>query len=287
MNISPTSIGYAVGILEDQLQTALFVRKPSRGLTLTADGKLLFQQCKHILDELETIEDQFKGPQNQFRGELIVGGQEGLTWSLLPRAITRLQASHPELRISMTMVPLGTNFDTLETGEIDILITFRNDALVPPSCEATLLCEPSMCVMMRKGHPLDRGDEFVSLSDIADFPQIVNTEPAAQNLAIEAFRSVGKMPKVFFSSNIGAGAQALAGQSDSVSLRYTRPSTPFSPLGQPLVYRRVLNDTANPSLVAIKIKSRTPSIRDKRDLMIDVCRELFTSGEMKAHLFYD
>ena len=287
MNISPTSIGYAVGILEDQLQTALFVRKPSRGLTVTADGKLLLQQCRQLLTEFEAIEGQFKGPQNQFRGELVVGGQEGLIWSLLPRAITRLGVSHPELRISMTMTPLGTNFDSLENGDTDVLITFRADDSGPPNCDVTKLCQPSICVMMREGHPLDKEGDTVLLSDVAEYPQIVNNEPAALNLALDAFRNVGKLPEVYFSSNVSAGAQALVGQSDSVSIRYLRPSSAFSPLGHRLVYKRVENVGVNPFLVAAKIKSRTPSIRNKRDLMIDVCRDLFASGEMKAHLFYD
>ena len=58
MHISPTSVGHAVNKLEEQLGTELFIRKPSRGLTLTADGLKLYGQCRQILSDLESVQDR-------------------------------------------------------------------------------------------------------------------------------------------------------------------------------------------------------------------------------------
>ena len=286
MHISATSVGHAVNMLEEQLGTELFIRKPSRGLTLTADGQKLYGQCRQILSDLETVQDQFRGAADQFRGELIVGCQEGLIWSLLPRAIRKLADRQPELRVSMKTTSLGTNFESLEDGEIDVLITFRYDDSAPASCEVTTLCRPGVCAVMRKGHPLDTDREEIGLDDLARYPQIMNNEPEAFDLAYNAYQALGHSPEVIFSSNISFGAYALVGQSDAVSLRVVRACSMLSPLGDALVYKRIADDFFRPYLVAAKVKSRTPGIRNKRDAFIDVCHELVTSGEMRDHLYY-
>ena len=59
MHISPSSIGYAIDKLEEQLNTNLFVRIPSKGLSLTPDGIILQENAIKILDDLESILDIF------------------------------------------------------------------------------------------------------------------------------------------------------------------------------------------------------------------------------------
>ena len=51
MHISPSSIGYAIDKLEEQLNTNLFVRIPSKGLSLTPDGIILQENAIKILAE--------------------------------------------------------------------------------------------------------------------------------------------------------------------------------------------------------------------------------------------
>jgi len=286
LNISPTSIGYAVDRLEDEFKTLLFVRKPSKGLTLTADGESLMEHSRQILSELDTIEDQFKAPGQQIRGELIVGCQEGLMWSLMPRAIRVLAERHPNLRISMTTTELVTNLGALEQGEIDVLVTFFLDGATPTNCDITRLSQPSLYAMMRKGHPLDKGDKPVRLKDLAKYPQVMNNEPPAFDLVYDNYKKHKLAPSVGFLSSMSAGAQAIVGNSDYISMRVLRPACDVSPLGDQLVYRRIHEKVRQADIAAAKIKSRSPQIRTKHDVFIDVCKELFDSGEMREHLLY-
>lgn len=286
LNISPSSIGYGVGVLEDELRTPLFIRKPSKGLTLTRDGAAFLKECRHILSELEALESRAKNANHQFEGELIVGCQEGLTWSLLPRAINILSARQPKLRISTKMASLDGDYMALDKGEIDVLVTFRHDDDSASAYDVTKLCKTIVCALMRKGHPLDRGDKPVSLKDLAKFPQIMNNETAALELALAHYRSQGLSPPIAYYSNVSASAQALVGQSDAVSLRVLRPATQYSPLGDELVYRRVREALIQPYIVAVKVKSRTATYKNKRDIFIETCKELFDNGAMLTHMFY-
>ena len=98
---SSTSIVHAVDQLENHYGVSLFVRKKSIGLTLTADGKKLLRMANDLLQNAELIDDEFISSHEGVRGELIVGCQEGLSWSLLPRVICALQVEHPKLKSSM------------------------------------------------------------------------------------------------------------------------------------------------------------------------------------------
>jgi len=286
LNISPTSIGYAVDKLEEEFKTSLFVRKPSKGLTLTPDGESLVEHSRQILSELNSIAGQYKAPGQQIRGELLVGCQEGLMWSLIPRAIRILAKRHPDLRISVITTELDVNLSALENGSIDVLVTFFPEKTESTSCDLIYLSKPSLYAMMRKNHPLDKGDKPVRLKDLAKYPQVMNNEPQAFDLVYDNYKKHKLAPPVGFLSSMSAGAQAIVGNSDYISMRILRPACDVSPLGDQLVYRKIKEKVRETDIVAAKIKSRSPHIHTKHDAFIDVCKMLFDSGEMREHLLY-
>ena len=286
MHISPTSIGYAVDKLEDELKTSLFVRIPSKGLALTPDGLVLQERARQLLNEVESIEDQFSGPGNQFRGELVVGCQEGLMWSLMPRVIRVFAQRHPDLRISMISTDIGSDFALLDQGKIDVLLTFVLNSINSAAHDITELVSPELFAMMRAGHPLDDGEELTSLYALAQYPQVMNNEPSSFDIVYESYKRHGITPEIGFLTNMSAGAQAIVGNSDCISPRFLRPATNLSPLGDHLVFKRIKEETRRPSVVAAKVKARSQDRRTKRDAFIAACNELFATGEMRAHFFY-
>jgi len=284
LNISPTSIGYAVDLLEQQLGTSLFVRKPSKGLTLTNDGLALQERARLILSEMESIATQFKGHENQFRGDLIVGCHESLTWSLLPRAIKTLVNRHPDLRISIKTTELASNFHELAQGNIDVLLSFQANSNSVSKFQVTELWECNLMAMMRKGHPLDNGTNPLTFKDLSQFPHILNSEPMAFNAIYQSFKTKGHDIKIGYMSDTNAGTQAIVGMSDCVAVRVLRPATNTSPIGDELIFKTIKESTARPSIIAAQVSSSSNGIRTKRDAFIEVCKELFESGEMTAHL---
>lgn len=286
MHISPTSIGYAVDKLEDELSTSLFVRIPSKGLALTPDGEALRERARLVLSEMESIEEYFAGPESQFRGELVVGCQEGLMWSLMPRMIKVFAQRHPDLRISMISTDIGSDFALLDQGKIDVLLTFVLSSVSSKTYEIRELVSPELFAMMRQGHALDDGSEFTSLHALGQYPQVMNNEPTSFDIVYESYKQYGITPEIGFLSNMSAGAQAIVGNSDCVSLRFVRPATNASPLSDPLVFKRIEEDTLRPSVIVAKVKARSQDRRTKRDAFMEICNELFDSGEMRAHFFY-
>jgi len=283
--ISTTSIVHAVNQLEDHYGVSLFIRKKSIGLELTRDGRNLLGRAKILINEADALDDSFGSRKAGIKGELIVGCQEGLTWSLMPRVISRLKKTYPDLKVIMKTTWMEDRFQTLESGDIDLLVTFVLDEVDSKSFNCTLLCKPTSCALMRKGHPLDNNDG-VALEELAKFPQIMINDGAGYTLFNEMYKQIDLDPEIMLMSNISTGAQSIAGCTDAVSLRILRPAHNKSPLGDEIVFRKVTNKTVKPDLVVVSNKLRLAGSKTKHQVLIDELKEVFDNGEMREHIFY-
>jgi len=285
INISTSSIRNSIEKLEFGLNTTLFVRKPADGVTLTEEGRRLLEQSKDLLNNVEDIEGSFTAIDRKLRGNLTIGCQEGLTWSLIPRAIHKINAEHPELNISVKTVWMDTRFESLDRAEVDVLITFTLLPELPKKYSVTELCLPQACAMMRKGHPLDKGVS-VYLKDLAPYPHIFIHDGPAWPLFHGMYEERNLEPEIFMYSNISTGAQSVIGRSNAVSLRILRPANPLTPLGDPMVVPVIKDTVQRPRLVAITNKIRRHLSLDKRLVFIQICQSLFDSGDMRNHIYY-
>ncbi len=285
INISVSSIRNSIEKLETALSIVLFVRKPANGVALTDDGQTLLDFSKQLLSDVEDIEATFIGQNRKLKGNLTVGCQEGLTWSLVPRAIDLINRSHPDLKISMQTIWMETKFETLDRGEVDVLVTFILEKETPPKYDIMELCVPSACVMMRKGHPLDDGNP-VRLENLYKYPHIFIKDGPALPLFYGMYRAVGLEPNIHMFSNISTGTQSVIGRSDAVSLRILRPAHDFTPLGDKMVVPPIVNDLPGPRLVAAINKRKKSFGLDKAVEFQKACQMLFETGEMKKHLYY-
>lgn len=285
LNISTTSIRNSVEKLETTLNITLFVRKPANGIFLTSDGRKLLGQSKDFLNSVDDIEGSFISTDRKLRGNLTIGCQEGLTWSLIPRAINRINETHPELKISVKTVWMDTKFESLNQAEVDVLVTFSLQKEIPQTYSITDLCAPQACVMMRQGHPLDTGKP-VALKDLALYPHIFIKDGPAWELFYGMYRERNLDPEIFMFSNISTGAQAVIGRTDAVSLRILRPDNPLTPMGDKMVVPIIVDIVQKPRLLAATNKIRRPRMLDKRTVFTTICQQLFDDGEMKAHVYY-
>lgn len=284
--ISSTSIVHAVNQLERHYNAKLFVRKKSVGLILTADGERLLRKSDSLLSEVALIDEAFISNEEGLRGELMVGCQEGLTWSLLPRVIGHLEKKHPNLKVLMRTVWMEERFAPLENGEIDVLVTFLVDQQTPSQFSSTLLCQPNTGALMRKGHPLDKKEGSVTLDDLANFPQVMINDGDAHGLFYGMYQKEGLNPEIMLMSNISTGAQAIVGRTDAISLRILRPAHKLSPLGDPITCLPVANEVNKPDLVAITNKLRNQSEQTKHSAFLQELLGVFESGEMREHIYY-
>ena len=74
--LSQSAVSQSVKQLEQQLGTRLFLRSP-RGVTLTEDGRLLFEYVRSAMGLLETGEDKLQQSRTLQAGTLVTGASDG------------------------------------------------------------------------------------------------------------------------------------------------------------------------------------------------------------------
>lgn len=286
LNMSPSAVAYNIEALEDRLNTTLLIRKQARGVSATAEGKRLLFMAAPLLNDIDEIEQSFANKGRKLHGELVVGSQEGLSWSLIPRAIERITTKYPELRISQKTVFMDEGNAPVLSGAVDVLLTFVVNPPPEPGVDVEVLCNPNSYALMRAGHPLADNPDGVKLEELAKYPHVFILDGPAWNLFTGMYLDKGLTPNFDKVSNISTGAQAIVGRCDSVSLRVVKPAHEYSPLGDRLAYVPLSDSTRNATVVATCATRKHGRRPAKIEAFISTCNELFADGSMKDHFYY-
>ncbi|MBC9906357.1 LysR family transcriptional regulator [Achromobacter xylosoxidans] len=99
LDISTAAVSKSVSLLEAKLGVKL-LNRTTRNLSLTDDGELLLQRCRHILLEVEAAEAEVTGASVSPRGKLRVHAPVGLGRKVIMPALLSLTARYPELSIN-------------------------------------------------------------------------------------------------------------------------------------------------------------------------------------------
>ena len=76
--ISQSAVSQSIKQLEAELQTRLFARN-SRGVTLTADGRMLYEYVRSAMGLLETGEEKLSQSRDLQMGHLTIGASDTVT----------------------------------------------------------------------------------------------------------------------------------------------------------------------------------------------------------------
>jgi LysR family transcriptional regulator of gallate degradation len=163
LGVTQQAVSATIAKLESSLGIPLF-KRTARGMLLTEAGQLLFFRVKRALAELAHVRAEISVLSGTIEGRVTVGVTLGRSY-ILPRAIAKVVAVHPQLQV----VTIEGSFDPLATdlrsGDIDFIL----GALRPPDYETDLVGEPlmsdKMAVFVRRDHPLTRLSR-ISIGDL-------------------------------------------------------------------------------------------------------------------------
>jgi len=130
-SISQPALSVQIKELEKTLGTALFERSP-RQVSLTAFGEQFASRCRGILRSVDDLSDLARSAEDDLVGRLRLGIIPTIAPYLLPRIITNLSRSHPDIELNIR--------ETLTEKLISDLIEGRLDAAIValPISEASL-----------------------------------------------------------------------------------------------------------------------------------------------------
>lgn len=157
--------------LEDMLEVKLFERLP-RGMAPTLFGETMIRHARMALTSLAAAHDDIVALKKGLTGQVEVGVIMTPGMSLLPRAIARVKAKAPLLRIGVQMETSKVLLDQLQRGGLDFMIGRIIEEGGGAGLHYEELSEEPACAVARIGHPLlSRAD--LSLADLATQPWIL------------------------------------------------------------------------------------------------------------------
>jgi DNA-binding transcriptional LysR family regulator len=181
LSVASSALNRQILDLETDLGTALFERLP-RGVRLTAAGEVFLAYARQAISELKAVESQVEQLRGLVRGQVGVAAVESVAGELLPSAITRFQAEHPNVRFNVRIGAPEDLVSTLIADQVDLILTHYPPPRKHVAIAAT--AEQALCALVVSDHPLaGRGD--LRLRDCLAYPLALADTTLAGRALIE------------------------------------------------------------------------------------------------------
>ena len=181
--ISQSAVSQSIKQLEAELQTRLFARN-SRGVTLTADGRMLYENVRSALGLLETGEEKLSQSRDLQMGHLTIGASDTVTSQFLLPYLDRFHRQYPAIHIQIISGRSHKVLGLLQSGKVDI--AFASTPQEGASLE-TFPCLATHSIFVAGAeYPCDF-DHVYSLEEIARFPLILLERKASSRLYLEKY----------------------------------------------------------------------------------------------------
>ena len=181
--ISQSAVSQSIKQLENDLQTRLFSRN-SRGVTLTAEGKMLYEYVRSAMGLLETGEEKLSQTRELQMGQLVIGASDTVTSQFLLPYLDSFHKEHPAIHIQIISGRSHKVLGLLRSGKVDIAFASTPTDLTSLD---TYPCFPTHSIFVAGAeYPCDF-DHVYSLEEISAFPLILLERKASSRLYLERF----------------------------------------------------------------------------------------------------
>ena len=126
--ISQPAISKSLSRLEENLGCILFSRT-SRGVSLTADGEILYERIREAFAAIEAGEEELRHRTELGIGQLRIGVSTTLCKYILLPYLQNFIQQHPHIRITIECQSTLHTVELLESGQIDIGLNYRNTSM--------------------------------------------------------------------------------------------------------------------------------------------------------------
>ena len=211
--ISQPAISKAVQKLERNLDTELFKRS-SRGVSLTPDGKLLFEKVKAALSLLDEGENSIRHNRSRDIPKLRLGASSTLTKYVLLSHLESYIARFPHVRITISCQSTYQTLKLLDEGKIDLGLIGRPQKLRGYYFQSllkiqdTFVCTQQYLENQKKlypDEPLVQSATFMMLDEDNITRQTVNTQLKEHHVELSHILEVTTMDLLIQFAEIGLG----------------------------------------------------------------------------------
>jgi DNA-binding transcriptional LysR family regulator len=228
LNVASSALNRQILDLETDLGAPLFERLP-RGVRVTSAGEAFLVYARMVISELKAVESRIEQLRGLVRGQVSVAAAESVAGELLPSAITRFQATHPNVRFHVRIGAPEELMAALVADQVDLILT--HDAPRKKDIAIVAVARQALCAMVVPDHPLASRNE-IRLRDCLAYPlALADTTLAGRGLIeqVLAQASFDLDPRLV--SNSVEAMKAFAHMNRGVCFQFRSPGKALMPPG--------------------------------------------------------
>ncbi|WP_281221934.1 LysR family transcriptional regulator [Photobacterium sanguinicancri] len=162
-NVSPTMVGKHISFLEDSLSTSL-IHRTTRKQSLTEAGKLYYQECRRIIEDITHAENLIQTLNNRPTGTVKINCPITYGKKVIAPIVADFLTAYPDLNVELM---LDNNLVDPYRCDADVII--RIGELVDSSLVARLIGEYRMVYCASPAY-LEKHGQITSIDELKDHP---------------------------------------------------------------------------------------------------------------------
>ncbi|HXU54196.1 MAG TPA: LysR substrate-binding domain-containing protein [Casimicrobiaceae bacterium] len=236
IHISAPSISAAITHMEAKLGVQLFVRHPSKGLTLTPVGARVMRECEDLLDRASRLYEIAADSSQTIQGPLRVGCFQSLTAMIAPEVIYGFKQAFEMVDLQLVEGNQQELMRKLHSAEIDVALTYDLELDKDIHFEVLTRLEPH--VLVSETHPLAQ-QLATSLRELATEPMVLLDLPMSREYFMSLLSEAGVEPNIVARSRSDDVVRSMVANGIGYALFNVRPKSTQSLDGKRFVRLRL------------------------------------------------
>ncbi|CAG9262450.1 LysR substrate-binding domain-containing protein [Paraburkholderia caribensis] len=249
---SQGAISTTIGELEEIIGVQLFVRKPTKGLSLTAVGKMVVLEARGLLAHADEFEAITGALGNALVGDLLVGCFTNLAPVVFGSLVARFTEMFPGIRIHLELGDQEEILTALGNGRIETALMF--DLGLSEQYQAVRVAQLPAYAVLPISHELaDRS--HVSLRDLVGEPMILMDLPHTREYFLSLYHSMGIEPLIKYRSTSFEAVRNMVGNRLGYSVLNLKPVVSITYDGTEIVNIPIKDKIRPLNVVLVTLKS--------------------------------
>lgn len=268
-SISASSILSAIEKFEAHYKTQLFVRRRSKGLTLTATGERILSQMRNLMSEMESFDSALSQTQPTISGELRVGVFVTMAGHVMPYILKAMNENYPGIHINHLEGSLRDVEAAVRSGSVDVALTY--DAFIAEDLEVTHLFTAPPHAVLSVHDPLAKLKK-VSIEHLAKRPLLLLNSPDSAQYVLSLFTRSGFRPNVRHRSTSYELIRSSVALGLGASIFNIRPISNVTYSGESVVCRPLENANGGISSGVAVVTRKNDFLGARADAFIKQCQ---------------
>lgn len=258
--IAQSAVSLSISKLERSLGVQLFVRKPAKGLVLTAAGQRFHDDARAVLAELDSAIDAAQGQATEIKGSVTLACFVTLVPFYIPGLLTRMATMYPDLTVEVIETDAEGLLAALRSGRAHIGLGYPFG--FGESIRAMEVAAAKPYVLLPQSHPLAQRSS-IRLKQLDGEPMILLDLPSSREYFLQMLHDASIHPEVRYRSGNYETVRSLVAKGYGFSILNQLPASAVTYGGEQVVAMAIVDEIPPLPVVIAELVAARPTARSR------------------------